>query len=127
MTTLIFNATRTRRYILMLAAIAAHLAAGCASADSIRNDDVPRIVVSLAGMDLSTPKGADLVYGRIRFAAEVVCGVNQSRQLPQIARARACFRSAVDDAIEQANRPLLSSLHARVMGNPPEVIQSARR
>lgn len=127
MTTFIFSATSARRYILMLAAVAAHLASGYASADSNRTDDVPRAVVSLAGLDLSTSKGADVVYGRIRSAAEVVCGVNQSRELVQITRARTCFRSAVDGAIAQADRPLLSALHARRMGNHREVMRSASR
>jgi UrcA family protein len=125
MTAFIFKATSTRRYILMLTAVAAYFAAGHAAADSNSIDDVPRVVVSLAGLDLSTPKGADLVYGRIRSAAEFVCSVNQSREPARIARARVCFRNAIDDAIAQANRPLLSELHARRMGNPREVIQSA--
>lgn len=127
MTTLTFDATSARRYILMLTAVAAHLAAGYASADSDRTDDVPKIVVSLAGLDLSTPKGADVVYGRIRSAAKVICDVNQSRELSQTARARVCFRNAVDDAVAQAKRPLLSALHARKMGSSREVIRSASR
>ena len=125
MTAFIFNATSTRRYILMLTAVAAYFAAGCAAAESNSIDDLPRVVVSLAGLDLSTNKGADLVYGRIRSAAEFVCSVNQSREPARIARARVCFRNAIDDAIAQANRPLLSALHARRMGNQREMIQSA--
>lgn len=125
MTTFIFNAVSTRRFILMLTAVTAHLAAGYAAADTNRIDDIPRVVVSLAGLDLSTTKGADLVYGRIRSAAEFVCSVNQSREPARIARARACFQNAVDDAIAQANRPLLSDLHARKTGNQREMMQSA--
>jgi UrcA family protein len=127
MTTFICNAASTRRYFLMLIAVAAYLAAGCAIADSDRTGDVPKIVVSLAGIDMSTAKGADMVYGRISAAAEVVCRVGQSRDLAQITHARVCFRSAVADAISQANRPLLSALHARRMGNQGEVIRSASR
>ena len=120
------NATGTCRYILLLTAIVACLAAGYARADGDRTDDVPKMVVSLAGLDLSTPKGAEVVYGRIRFAAKVVCRVDQSRDLAQAARARTCFRRAVDDAVGQAHRPLLSELHARKMGQG-EMAQSARR
>jgi UrcA family protein len=83
--------------------------------------------VSLAGLDLSTGRGADIVYGRIRSAAENVCGVGQSRELAQVEHARKCFRSAIDDAIAQVDRPRLSELHARKMGNAPEVIRSASR
>lgn len=127
MTTLNLNATRMRRYILMFSAVAAYLAAGAASADTGNTDDVPKIVVSLAGLELSTPKGAEVVYDRIRSAAKIVCRVDQSRELERMARARACFRTAVDDAVGQANRPVLSALHARRTGDQVEMVRSARR
>ena len=103
------------------------LVAGYASADAGRSDDVPKIVVSLAGLEMSSPQGAEMVYGRIRTAAKVVCRVDQSRALQQIARASVCFRNAMDDAVGQANRPVLSALHAQRMGDQAEMIRSARR
>ena len=115
------------RYILMLTAIVSCLAAGNASADIGNLDDVPKIVVSLAGLEMSTPKGAELGYSRIRSAAKIVCRMDQSRVPQQIARARACFRTAMDDAVGQANRPVLSALHASRMGGQAEMIRSARR
>ena len=127
MNAFIFNTTSTRRYILMLTAIAAGLTAGYASADNDRSGDVPKIVVSLAGIDMSTAKGTDVVYGRIRSAAKIVCRVDESRDLGQKQRARDCFQTAVDDAVAQADRPMLSALHARRMGNPRDVIRSASR
>lgn len=127
MTTFNFNTTSARRYIPMLTAVLACLAAGIASADDGGTDNLPTAVVSLAGLDLSTSQGADMVYDRIRSAAKMVCRVNESRELAQVMRARDCFRSSVDDAIAQANRPLLSDLHARRMGKDPELMQSASR
>jgi len=118
-----FNLKRT---IPMLVASAVCLAAGHASADTGSMDDVPKIVVSLAGIETSTPRGAELVYGRIRSAAKIVCRVDQSREPQQIARARACFQVAIDDAVAQANRPVLSSLHAKRTGEG-EMIRAARR
>lgn len=111
---------------LSVTLVAACLIASFASADTRSMDDVPKIVVSLAGIEMSTPKGAELVYGRIRTAAKVVCRVDQSREPQQIARARACFRVAMDDAVAQADRPVLSALHASRMGEP-EMIRAARR
>jgi UrcA family protein len=111
----------------VLTAIVSCLAAGYASADAGKTDDVPKIVVSLAGLEMSSPKGAEMVYGRIRTAARTVCRVDQSRVPQQIARARVCFRNAMDDAVGQANRPALSALHAKRMGEPAEMIRSARR
>jgi UrcA family protein len=116
----------TRRYIVMLTAAVAPIATWCANADST-TDDPPRIVVSLAGFDLASQKGADAMYRRIQSAAKIVCRVNESREQPRIARARACYRSAIDDAVAQANRPLLSEVHARRTSSPEDVIRSASR
>ncbi|MDY6944689.1 MAG: UrcA family protein [Pseudomonadota bacterium] len=127
MTTSIFHAPSVRRYILMMTAAVACAAAGHAHADNKRTGDVPKVVVSLAGLDLSTGKGANLLYGRIRTAAEAVCGIGESRELAQVVQARACYRSAIDEAIAQANRPMLSALHARKLGKPVAVIRSASR
>jgi UrcA family protein len=121
------NAAYKRGYMLMLTVIAACFAAGFASADTGRTDDVPKIVVSLAGVDLSTPKGAELAYDRIRSAAKIVCRVDESRELAQIARTRDCFRGAVNDAVGQVNRPLLSALHERRTGEQSEMVRTARR
>jgi UrcA family protein len=111
----------------VLTAIISCLAAGHASADIGSTDDVPKIVVSLAGVEMSSPKGAEMVYGRIRTAARIVCRVDQSREPQQIARSRVCFRSTMDDAVAQADRPVLSALHAQRMGREGEMIRSARR
>lgn len=115
-----------KRNIPMLVATAACLVAGYASADTGSMDDAPKVVVSLAGIETSTPKGAEMVYGRIRSAAKVVCRVGQSREPQQIARARACFRVAMDDAVAQAHRPLVSALYAQRMGEG-EMIRAASR
>lgn len=127
MTTLTLNVTIARRYIVMLTAIVAQLAAGYASADADRMDDVPKIVVSLAGLSLANPKGVDLAYERIRSAAKIVCHVDQSRELAQAARARACFKTAVADAVAKVDRPMLSALHASRTSGQPEMVRSASR
>lgn len=127
MTTSSFNVTTARRYIMTLTAIVTSMAAGQAIADTGRTDDVPKIVVSYAGLELSKPKGADMLYGRIRSAAEIVCRVNQSRELAQVARANACFSAAVADAVAKVDRPLVSELHARRMGARDQMVRSASR
>lgn len=113
-----------KRNIPMLVASAICLAAGHASADT--GDDVPKIVVSLAGIETSTARGAEMIYARIRSAAKVVCRVDQSREPQQVARARTCLQVAVDDAVAQADRPVLSALHAQRTGQG-EMIRAARR
>ena len=127
MTTSSLDITTTRRYIVILTALVANLAAGHAIADTDRTDDVPEIVVSLADLEMSKPKGVDLAYGRIRSAAKIVCRVNQSRELAKVARASTCFRSSVDDAVAKVDWPLLSELHARTMSGDAEMIRAASR
>ncbi|WP_129774526.1 UrcA family protein [Peristeroidobacter soli] len=121
------NAAPERSHILLLTVIAACLVSGFASADNGGTGDVPKIVVSLAGIETSTPKGAELAYDRIRSAAKIVCRVDQSRELERMVRARACYQSALSDAVGQANRPLLSALHAQRTGERNEMIRTAAR
>lgn len=117
----------TRRYVVMLAAVLAPLATWFASAEPVLPEAVPAVAVSLEGYDLSSPKGADALYSRIQSAAEVVCRVDESRETERIARAQACYRSAVGDAVAQVNQPTLSAMHARHIGKPSEIVRTARR
>jgi UrcA family protein len=117
----------TRHCIVLSIFVAAQLLASAASADPKRSDQVCSAVVGFGELDLSKPAGADALYKRIRTAAATVCNVNQSRESERIARSRACFKNAVDNAVAQVNHPRLSSLHERALGNQSDVLISATR
>lgn len=117
---------KTHHYVLSMTAAVAQLLASSANADVERLADVPRIVVTFGDLDLSKPAGSTALYERIQSAAEIVCRVNESRQLALIARSRACYRSAIDDAVAQIDHPRLTALHDRKVGKE-EVVRAAKR
>jgi UrcA family protein len=74
-------------------------------------DGVRSVKVSFGELDITKPAGAQELYKRIRKAAFVVCGANES-PMPWSYTARGeCFKTAVDDAVGKVNSPLLTSLH----------------
>ncbi len=56
-------------------------------------------------LDVSSPHGAKILYLRIRYAAEMVCGSAASWGKKE---GQACVSKAIDDAVARINRPLLS-------------------
>jgi len=117
----------TRHFILSLTAAVVCSLTSFANAQAGPNGDVPKITVSLADLDVSKPAGANVLYGRIRGAARAVCGLYDSRLLVMIALSRACYRSAVDNAVAQINQPLLTAVHERTIGQQVEVVRTAER
>ena len=72
----------------------------------------PTMIVSFAELDITKPRGLEVLYRRIEHAAEVVCGVDPSpRHLASTRNSLACYKTAIDDAVRQINRPTLTALH----------------
>jgi UrcA family protein len=73
---------------------------------------VPSITVSYAELDISKPRGLEVLYSRIQRAAKMVCGFDYSiQELSRGRQANACYKSAVDNAVRQIDRPTLTALH----------------
>lgn len=100
---------------LALALSALTWAAVPAHADRIEGVTVssaPTIRVSYAELDINKPRGLEVLYHRIQRAAKSVCGIDySSRDLAAGRHAMACYKTAVDDAVRQINRPTLTALH----------------
>ena len=109
------NAVVTKSALALTLAAALALPVVPAHADRIERVTVssaPTIRISYAELDINRPRGLEVLYSRIQDAAKVVCNVNQMRrELAQAARASACYKTAVDDAVRQINRPTLTALH----------------
>ena len=74
--------------------------------------NAPTMTVSFAELDITKPRGLQVLYSRIEHAAKVVCGVDPApRELSRTREARSCYKTAVDDAVRQINRPTLTALH----------------
>jgi UrcA family protein len=72
----------------------------------------PTMTVSFAELDITKPQGLEVLYNRIENAAKLVCNFDVSpQQLARTRQARACYKTAVDDAVRQINRPTLTALH----------------
>ncbi|MBM0106810.1 UrcA family protein [Steroidobacter sp. S1-65] len=73
---------------------------------------VPSVKVSYRDLDISKPWGLEVLYSRIQHAARGVCSLDQTpRELARAHVARTCYRAAIDNAVNQINRPMLTSLH----------------
>jgi UrcA family protein len=65
--------------------------------------------VRFADLDLSQPRGAAVLYARLKEAAQHVCrDLESGRQLAQMAAHADCVRRALGDAITEVNRPVLT-------------------
>lgn len=80
--------------------------------EGVTVSSAPTIRISFAELDINKPRGLQVLYSRIERAAKVVCGFDYSpRELARNRQAKACYQTAVDDAVRQINRPTLTALH----------------
>ena len=92
----------------------ASLALGAHADESV--DRVPVRTVHYSDLNLNTQAGAEVLYHRIRSAAEQVCGDVGSRQLAESAAARACVDRAVTAGVRTVNSRLLTSIYDKHFG-----------
>jgi UrcA family protein len=74
-------------------------------------DSPPQAIVNYADLDLSTAKGVDRLYRRLRNAAATVCPA-MSRDPNRNLQAAACRQEVLDAAIARIDAAPLSRLHA---------------
>ena len=72
---------------------------------------VPARTVHYSDVNLDTQAGAEVLYKRIRNAAEQVCGDVGSRQLEEAAAARACVEQAVVGSVRAVNNLQLTNTY----------------
>lgn len=109
------NAVVTKSALALALSAALTLPVVPAHADRIEGVTVssaPTIRVSYAELDINKPRGLEVLYSRIQRAAKTVCDVSGAPQeLARGRHAKACYKTAVDDAVRQINRPTLTALH----------------
>jgi UrcA family protein len=67
--------------------------------------------VTYGDLNLESQEGAKALYSRLRFAAQEVCFPFESRELSRQGAWRACFNEALESAVANINKPLVSALH----------------
>jgi UrcA family protein len=85
------------------AALAAETSASQASGASAHA--AVTYTVRYEDLDVSSSQGAKILYLRIRYAAEMVCGSAASWGKTE---GQACVSKAINDAVARINRPLLT-------------------
>jgi UrcA family protein len=88
---------------------------------------VPARTVHYSDLNLNTQAGAEVLYRRIRSAAELVCGDVDSRQMAEAAAARACVSRAVTGSVRAVNSRLLTSTYDKHFGVAQTAVSIASR
>ncbi len=79
----------------------------------------PSVTVRLADLNLASPDGARAAYGRIRSAAQQVCGTSFSIwDANRWSSWRGCYRTTVESTVNRINNANLTALHQRSTHRP---------
>jgi len=97
---------------LVLAAGAAALLVGAISvASAAPLSEVAAVTVRYDDLNLNTDQGNSVLYQRIVFAAEQVCGQPDIRELAASAAAKACKRDAIARAVNSVHSSRLAAIY----------------
>ena len=90
----------------------ATLGAVCGGAVVAKDYDVTvAIPVSVQGIDLRQPAGAQKLYVRLQQAAYVACTRGDRVNLKPVSDWNGCYESALGDAIRKVHSPLLTEVY----------------
>jgi len=68
--------------------------------------------VYVADLDLASERDARVLYERISYAARSICAADElSFDVKKRLHQRTCVETAVADAVDRANAPLLTAIH----------------
>jgi UrcA family protein len=111
--------TAVRAYTIRVAWVALASAGGSMLVDAAQAGDAfgttPHKVVRFKDLNLNSPEGVAVLYGRIKSAAYDVCASPDRYDLSQF-KLQICVKDAVSRAIVQVDNPLLTSLHESKTG-----------
>ncbi len=86
-----------------------------------------KYVVQFSDLDLSRIEGTTALYGRLRYAARMVCDPILTQRPGVFKEYRACVDKAIADAVAKVNRPLLTQyLQLRTLGDRAGLAQLAK-
>ena len=77
------------------------------------------IKVAYAGLDVSQPVGAQLLYRRLQQAAQGVCGKLDPIDVGAYLRWQHCYDAALQRAVLQVNAPQLLAVYRSDAGHAP--------
>jgi UrcA family protein len=120
------NIISTPLRILAAGAILSALALSFATVSSAEEADTPpQVIVKFADLDVSTSPGATALYGRIRAAADNVCGRMYISTEAYRRYKNACLKKVIADAVNKVHEPALSAVFASQYGVSAPVVLAA--
>jgi UrcA family protein len=85
------------------------------AAASPSNVETVTVSVSYAGLNITTAQGAQILYDRMRTAAESACDVNSARKFGELRRvleSKRCYNELLNGLVIKADSYQLTRLHA---------------
>jgi len=73
--------------------------------------DVHRVTVHFADLDLTRSEGAAVLYERLASAAKTVCTSLEGRDLASQMRFRSCVKTAIGSAVAKVDRSMLTEYY----------------
>jgi UrcA family protein len=104
-----WSLARSIKLATVLAVGAAGMVAAAAQARAADSDS-RSITVSVRDLDLSTTRGQETLRRRVKWAADIVCGLPDSRDLRLLSEYRNCVDEATNTALAQAKVPQLAQV-----------------
>jgi UrcA family protein len=91
------------------------------------SDDVAKVTVQYADLNLSSPAGAQAMLLRIRHAANIVCGEQPTHKIDQAGRLYdQCVSQAISGGVRELNTPMVTALYSGNRDAAPTTLASAR-
>ncbi len=81
-----------------------------------------QVAIDYSDVDLQTPAGASVLYGRIVRAAHAVCHEVPLLDVHRYLTWKSCSQGAIADAVATVDNPLLTARHQREF--PPRLYSS---
>jgi UrcA family protein len=78
---------------------------------SERSVTEPHVLVQYADLDLSDPKGVEVLYGRIEKAAQRLCYGSGFRRLDERVREQQCVSRTMSDTVAKIQNERLAALY----------------
>lgn len=90
------------------------------------DESVATRVVSFKDLNINSPEGAAVLYGRIKRAANEVCGNWNSNDLSRLHTLQTCIDGSVSRAVAQVNSPILTNLYNNKSGKADKKLTLAQ-
>lgn len=112
-------ATTKSHLLVGLAALSSIMTAQLAAAEVPEQTEPKSVVVRYSDLDLSSPRDARQLYGRIKRAAHEACEAPPMNELTRLTQYERCLHHAITDAVAQVSSSQLNHILQADMPQSP--------